>query len=160
MESWSSEIIKLIDSKLENVKDRDIRFFRIAEFKRNIERVEQFSQTCPHCQKEQINIKEAVESVDEAIGVPGKARRNYDRLISRLSKHIQNEHGFYPPFHFSYLHALYGLVAGFVLGFGLMKLIPEFGIELLFGAISVGLVASYITGSIKDRRIREQKRIM
>ena len=123
MESWSSEIIKSIDSKLENVKDREIRFFRIPEFKRNIERVDQFSKTCPYCHKEQINIKEAVETIAEAVEVPGKTRRNYDRLISRLSKHMQKEHGFYAPFHFSYTHALYGLVGGFVLGFLLMKLV-------------------------------------
>ncbi|MFV0592652.1 MAG: hypothetical protein ACK5M7_14795 [Draconibacterium sp.] len=160
MESWSSEIIKTIDTKLENVKDREIRFFRIAEFKRNIERVDRFSKTCPYCKKEQINIEEAAGTINEAVEVPGKTRRNFDRLISRLSKHMQKEHGFYAPFHFSYTHALYGLIAGFLLGFLLIKTIPEYGIELLAGAISLGFVVSYITGSIKDKRIRNEKRIM
>jgi len=160
MESWSSEIIKSIDSKLENVKDSEIRFFRIAEFKRNIERVDQFSKNCPYCHTEKINVKEAVATIDEAVGVPGKTRRNYDRLISRLSKHMQKEHGFYPPFHFSYTHAFYGLVAGLVTGFLLFKLIPEHGIELFTGAVSLGFVVSYFTGSIKDKRIRNEKRIM
>lgn len=160
MESWSSEIIQTIDSKLENEKDRELRFFRIEEFKRNIGRVDQFSTSCPFCQKEQINIKEAVDSIDEAVGVPGRTRRNYDRLISRLSKHMQKEHGFYPPFHFSYQHALYGLVAGFLAGFALMKLVPAYGFELMATAVSIGLIVTYITGSIKDKQIRHEKRIM
>ena len=99
MNSWSEELHSTIDTKLEGVNDKDRRFFRIDEFKRNVSRVGSFSSTCPICKKEQQNVRAAVETIDEAINNVGKKRREYDKLITRLSKHMQKEHNFYAPYY-------------------------------------------------------------
>jgi hypothetical protein len=39
MEDWTSQIISAIDEKLKNARPADLRFFRVEEFKRNVERV-------------------------------------------------------------------------------------------------------------------------
>jgi len=51
MENWATKTNQTIDSKLEGIKDKDLRFYRIDELKRNIERVETFSKSCPYCKK-------------------------------------------------------------------------------------------------------------
>ena len=160
MQNCDSEINNKIDSKLEGVRDKDIRFYRIDEFKRNITRTDSFSKSCPFCQQQKAHITEIVDKIDEAVKVPGETRRNYDRLISRLSKHIQKEHGFYAPYYFSYHYSFFGIVAGLILGYVLMKINPEFWVEMLSIGFIIGLIPSYVWGSIKDKKIRSEKRLM
>jgi hypothetical protein len=160
MGNWSEEIHQKIDSKLESARDKDILFFRIKEFKRNIERVDEFSVSCPECKRKMIDIAEVVEEIDVAVDVPGRKRLEYDRLISRLSRHMQKEHGFYAPYHYSYLYALYGVIAGTVLGLFLLWLQPNYKLEMFGIGISVGLIATYIIGSTKDKKIRNDQKLM
>ncbi|WP_167615489.1 hypothetical protein [Maribellus sediminis] len=160
MGNWSEEITAKIDSKLESARDKDILFFRIKEFKRNIARVDEFSTSCPSCKKEMIDIAEVVESIDVAVEVPGRKRREYDRLISRLSSHMRKEHGFYAPYYYSYIYALYGAIAGTALGFLFMKLQPLHKLEMFAIGISIGLVVAYFAGNIKDKKVRNDNKLM
>lgn len=160
MENWAVEINSKIDSKLEGTREKDIRFFRIEEFKRNINRVDTFSTSCQFCQKQKINISEIVEKIDEAIHVPGKSRHEYDRLISRLANHMQKVHGFYTPFHFAYLFSFFGMVAGTLLGYVLLRLFPEYNWAMLSLGFTIGLITSYVLGNIKDKKIRSAKKLM
>lgn len=157
---WSEEINLKIDVNLEKSREKDIRFFRIDEFKRNITRVDDFSTSCPFCQKHKIDINEAVDNIYEAIEVPGSSRREYDRLISRLAKHMRNEHGFYAPFYFSYLYAFIGILTGLTIGFILYKLLPGYGEALFLICVATGIIVAYIGGSRKDSKIRTAKKIM
>jgi len=160
MNKWSEQKISLLDEKLKNTKQRDIRFYRIEEFKRNIERVGDFSEHCSFCEKEKSNISEIMEKMEEAIHVPGKARREYDRLISRLASHMQKEHGFYTPYHFSYLYSFFGMVAGLLLGYLLMKTIPAHGNALVSAGFVAGLATGYFWGNSKDKKVRSSKKLM
>ncbi|WP_340111129.1 hypothetical protein [Maribellus mangrovi] len=160
MGNWSEGITAKIDSKLESARDKDILFFRIKEFKRNIERVDEFSISCPDCKRRMIDIAEVVESIDVAVDVPGRKRREYDRLISRLSNHMRKVHGFYAPYYYSYLYALYGVIGGTALGLLLLWLQPSYKLEMFGIGISAGLIISYIAGSTRDKKIRSDKKLM
>jgi len=160
MENWAEEINAKIDVSLEKSREKDLRFFRIDEFKRNITRVDEFSKSCPFCNKHKIDILEVVETINEAVEVPGNKRREYDRLIGRLSQHMQKEHRFYAPYYFSYLYAFIGIVAGLASGYILFKTFPVYGEALFLACVMVGIVAAYILGSLKDGKIRTSKKIM
>ncbi|HKI89543.1 MAG TPA: hypothetical protein VKA38_10975 [Draconibacterium sp.] len=160
MENWATKTNQTIDSKLEGIKDKDLRFYRIDELKRNIERVETFSKSCPYCKKRKIDISTTIEKIDEAVNVPGQTRREYDRMIGRLSIHMQKEHGFYTPFHFVYLYSFFGMVAGLLLGYLLLKILPQYDWTMLAVGFSVGLISGYIWGNIKDKKIRSENKLM
>lgn len=160
MDNWALKINQKIDGNLEQVREKDLRFFRVDEFKRNISRTGEFSSNCLVCRNQKDDISEASEYLFEAIQVPGKSRRQYDRLISRISKHMRKEHGFYPPFYHSYLYAFFGLLTGGVLGFLLSKIFPLLWETMYSISFSVFIVATYIAGSIKDKKIRSAKKIM
>lgn len=160
MNNWAEKINAIIDSKLKGTKEKEIRFYRIDEFKRNITRIDSFSSSCPFCNKRKMDIADQVEKIDEAINVPGKTRREYDRLISKLSTHMQKEHGFYTPYHFAYLYSFFGMVAGLLLGYLLLKLFPSYDWAMLSLGFSVCLIVSYVWGTIKDNKIRAGKRLM
>ena len=160
MGNWSEEKTTLLDKNLKDTKKRDIRFFRIEEFKRNIKRVEEFSNSCPYCQKQKTDISKAVDQIDKAVNTPGKERRNYDRLISRLARHMEKEHGFYAPYYFTYLYSFFGMVFGLVFGYLLLKLLSQYNWAMLSLGFVVGLIAGYIWGTAKDNKIRSDKMIM
>ena len=160
MEKWGEKISSKIDTNLEKSREKDKRFFRIDEFKRNVSRVDEFSKNCPVCNKMKIDIGESVEKINEAVEVPGKSRRQFDRLITRLSKHMQKEHGFFPPYYFSYIYSFVGIVAGLAIGFFLYKMFPLNGEVLLAGGISICMISSFFIGTRKDNKIRKEKRIM
>ncbi len=160
MEKWSEQTIETLDNKLIDTKQRDIRFYRVEEFKRNIGRVELFSENCSTCTHEKKNISAIVEKIDEAIDVPGNSRREYDRLISRLATHMQKSHGFFTPYHFSYLYSFLGMVSGLLLGYLLMKLFPAHSGAMLSAGFVAGLLAGYFAGAAKDRKIRSSRKLM
>ncbi len=160
MAEWESELNSKIDEKLKDAKKRDVRFFRIDEFKRNIKRADSFSTSCPYCLKQKIYITEMVNNIEEAVNKPGKTRRDYDRLISQLANHMQKEHGFYAPFYFTYLYAFLGMVAGVVAGYLLMKLLPQFNWAMLSLGFVAGLIAGYVRGMSKDSAVRSSKKLM
>ena len=160
MSNWSEELHNKIDEQLASARDKDLRFFRIDEFKRNISRVDDFSNSCPVCKKEQIDIAEAVDTIGQAVNHVGKQRRDYDRLISRLSKHMQKEHGFYAPYYFTYLISFFGIIAGSILGYLLMQLNADIKLELFLIGFAICLLPTYIWGYLKDKKIRKEKRLM
>ncbi|AHW61620.1 hypothetical protein SAMN05444285_13648 [Draconibacterium orientale] len=160
MGNWSEELHNKIDEQLQGGREKDLRFFRIDEFKRNISRVDEFSNSCPACKKEQIDITKAVNNIAQAVNHVGKPRRNYDRLITRLSKHMQKEHGFYAPYYFTYLISFFGIIGGSVLGYLLMQLNADIKLELFLIGFAIGLLPTYIWGYLKDKKIRKEKRLM
>ena len=160
MGNWATKTTNIIDSKLQGTKEKDLRFYRVDELKRNIERVDSFSKSCPYCQKQKADISAVINVIDEAVHVPGQTRREYDRLIGRLSIHMQKEHGFYTPFHFVYLFSFFGMVAGLLLGYLLLNLFPAYNWVMLGIGFSVGLITGYVWGGIKDNKIRAEKRLM
>ena len=144
-ENRTEEIIAKIDASLESVKEKDIRFFRVDEFKRNIRRVHEFS----------FRLRYTVPRL-----MPGNSRREYDRLIHRLSRHMRKEHGFYTPYWFSYLYAFYGFISGFLLGFLLSVFFTDKK-DIMYGiGFSLCIVAAYIIGSRKDLKIRMANKLM
>jgi hypothetical protein len=160
MEDWAAQITVQLDEKVKNIGQRDIRFFRVEELKRNIERVGDFSKNCPYCEKEKRNIAEIISEMDVAISVPGKSRREYDRLISRLAGHMQKVHGFFTLFYYTYLVSFLGMVAGLLLGFLLMKLFPAHAFAALSAGFVIGLIVGYFWGVNKDGKIRAQQKLM
>lgn len=159
-ENWASEMTAKVDESLVNARDKDIRFFRVDEFKRNIKRVGEFSTSCGFCNKQKIDVADAVESISEAIDVPGATRRGYDRLISRLSVHMRKEHGFYPPFYFSYVYSFFGFASGTFIGYLMFLLIPANPEAMFSIGFALCLVVGYIWGSKKDHKIRFEKKLM
>jgi hypothetical protein len=160
MENWAEEINSIIDDKLKDARDKDLRFLRVAEFKRNIVRTGNYSDNCSFCKQQKILIAEAVSKIEKTVNEPGKSRREYDRLIYQTSKHMKKAHGFYPPYHFSYLYSFFGILVGLILGYFLMKTVPDYSTEMLSIGFTIGLIPAYIWGYIKDKKIRAEKRIM
>jgi len=160
MESWSDQVKQVIKTNLGGIKERDLRFFRIDEFIRNIERTEKFYETCPECFKHKNDISAIAGNIREAIKAPGEKRRELDRLTGKISRHMTTAHKFYTPYHFTYLYSFFGMVTGLLLGFFGTKVYPsEDWIALVIGFIA-GLLTGQFIGAKKDRAVRKNKQLM
>ncbi len=161
MKNWAEEKIEQIQAQLEGSNEKDLRFFRIAEFERMIRRTEELAPTCSECQKMKADIALIVAQIGEAIHQPGKPRRAYDRLIDRLARHQRKTHGFYPPYYFTYLYSFFGLLGGTALGalVWLGFVAQPVSYFLLTGSM-LGLLAARIPGSRKDQQLRDRNKLL
>lgn len=160
MNDWAENIGKEIDNNLNGLKDRDIRFFRIDELKRNIERADRFSDECGDCKRLKTEISETAPHIREAVEFPGKERRRLDKLVSSLLAHMRKTHGFFPPWYHNYLWSFWGIVAGIALGAIFYIIIPGKRIEIPAFCFAAGLLIGQLIGGSKDRKIRREKKLM
>lgn len=160
MNNWEKKVLEEMELSLQGVRERDLRFFRIDELKRNISRVAGFSAACPDCRNVRSEIESAMVHLNEAIQVPGQHRREADRLIARLGRHMMKAHRLYPPWHFTYLYSFYGIVTGTLFFLPLVYLLPETHWEILAAGFVAGLITGQFTGGKKDRAVRHENRLM
>jgi len=160
MENWAEKTIQVMNTKMEGTRERELRFFRLDELKRNIHRIGQFGSNCPVCEDFKAEVEAVFEHVNEAVNVPGPERRELDRLIFRLSNHMLKEHDFYPPNHYYYLYSVAGVIGGALAGFLLMEWFTATKWYLPAAGLVVGFFAGMISGIMKDRRIKRERKMM
>lgn len=161
MSDWNKKIIANLNEELQGTRDKDLRFFRIEEYFRMVDRVGEFSPTCAECKQFQPHIEEQLKTIKHAIHTPGKSRRRYDRHIDQLARHMKKVHNFYPPYYFTYLYSFF---------FTLILTSFTFLISLIFPAVSAwyfvvpgfisGLLAGQLYGAKKDGKVRATKKIL
>jgi hypothetical protein len=160
MEKWEDSVLKSMNESLTGTREKDLRFFRIEELQRNISRAGEFSAHCAHCRHFKSEIQTTIAHVSEAVNVPGQYRKELDRLISRLSRHMMKSHGFFPPYHYTYLYSFYGMLAGALLGFMALVVTPGSRWELMIAGVTALLIAGQVMGAKKDRAVRSAMKLM
>ncbi|MGE0020972.1 MAG: hypothetical protein AB7S72_14965 [Draconibacterium sp.] len=160
MKKWHEEIIAEIDIQIEKSKEKDIRFFRVEEFSRNVVRVDEFSANCDFCKNQKNIIEEVLPELQEAVEIPGQSRRKFDRLSGDIATHMRKKHGFYPPYFHLYIYLFAGISAGLLVGLMLFLLITPKNENFIYAGFMVGILSGYFSGNIKDRKVREAKKIL
>ena len=158
---WFEKIDETVREKLAGSRDKDIRFFRVEEFLRMAKRADDFAQTCRECSSFKHQIEQATGSIDKAVNHAGRDRRTYDRLIGKLSSHMQKQHQFYPPYHFTYLYSAAGMAGAGIAGF--LISLPFTQIDRWFfivPAFVVGLIAGNFIGARKDAKVRNSQKLL
>lgn len=161
MSDWYPEFEKDIIQKLKGVKDRDLRFFRVEEFLRMAERADNFAPNCRECYSFRLEIEKQKAAIVKAVTVPGKERRDFDRLQTKMSAHMKRTHGFYPPFYFTYLHSLIWTLGMVTIAFLVSFLFADAEMWMFLApAFAVGVVVGQVIGGKKDRHIRDAEKIL
>lgn len=161
MKNWAEEIDLRLTEKLSGINEKDFRFYRIAEFQRMIKRTGELSANCNECQAMKNDIEAVVESIDKAIHIPGKLRRNYDRLIDRIAKHQRKHHGYFPPYFYTYNFSFIGMLSGTATGWFLGYLIlPEFMLYFILSGFVTGLLVTRIWGARKDKKVQNEGKLL
>lgn len=160
MEKRSDRIITEIEQQLKGCREKDLRFFRIDEYIRNIRRLGEFEAACPACRGLLHETEQSLFDLRTAIESPGKKRASLDRLMVKLSGHMSKAHGYFPPYYYRYIHSAIGLAAGTLSGVLMVLAIAGHPWEFVMAGSLVGIIAGQITGGRKDSVIRSEKRLM
>lgn len=161
MQNWAENVLKEMEQRLSGTREKDMRFFRIDELRRNIKRIDNYTPDCDICRNLKNETEIVLAHVNEAVNVPGSHRRELDRLMARLARHMMKVHSFYPPYYFNYLYTTYGLFAGLVVAMLVFFLFLFKYSELIAAIFFVaGLLIGQILGGKKDRRIRSDQKLM
>ncbi len=159
--NWYPEFEKSLVQELKGTKERDLKFFRIEEFLRMAERVDAFSPSCRECATFKLDSEKQKDSIARAVHTPGRERREFDRLQSKMGVHMRKKHGFYPPYYFTYLHSATWTAGLMLAAYLLSQVIRTVEVWVfLTPAFAIGVITGQIVGGRKDRRVREENRIL
>ncbi len=160
MEKQAVKIVNEIELRLRGCREKDLRFFRIDEYIRNIRRLDEFEETCEGCRALQKETEASLVYIRKAVDSPGKNRAALDRLMAKLARHMTRHHHFFPPYYHKYLHSALGLAIGSLAGVLVVLSIPGNPWEFVMAGALVGIIAGQVTGGSKDRVIRAENRLM
>ena len=161
MSDWNQKIVTDLRQELQGINEKDMRFFRVEEYLRIVERVDRFSGDCHECRQFKPEIEKHVPIIHHALKSIGKDRRSYDRHLSQLGNHMKKKHGFYPPYHFTYTYSFFFPLVLCVFGFLVSLLFPSISIWFfLVPGFILGLVTAQFYGGSKDAKIRATKKLL
>ena len=89
------------------------------------------------------------------------SRRNYEKKLDAMNKHLRKEHRIYPKQYFIALYSFMGVVGGLLFGAFISSItIPGFMKQsLLFGFVA-GLIIGRILGKIKDNKLIKAEKVL
>ncbi|MGQ8338742.1 hypothetical protein ACUNWD_19445 [Sunxiuqinia sp. A32] len=158
---WYNTIENTTREQTANAREKDLRFFRIEEFLRMAKHINEFHSSCRECNTFKYEIEKQVDSIGQAVNHPGKVRRQYDRLLGKLSKHMQKKHEFYPPYHFTYLlgsiYPAVSSVAAYLISFLFPQISSWF---FVIPAFVLGLLVGQLKGAKKDSDVRNRQKLL
>ncbi len=160
MENRSVKIVTEIEQQLKGCREKDLRFFRIDEYIRNLRRLSEFEETCEVCRGLLEESEASLGYIRKAIDSPGRNRAALDRLLVKISRHMTRQHLYFPPYYHKYLYSALGLAAGSVVGVFIVLAIPENPWEFVMAGALVGVIAGQFSGGRKDQMVRSEHRIM
>ncbi len=88
MENRSVKIVTEIEQQLKGCREKDLRFFRIDEYIRNLRRLSEFEETCEVCRGLLEESEASLGYIRKAIDSPGRNRAALDRLLVKISRHM------------------------------------------------------------------------
>lgn len=161
MSDWNQKIADSLRQELQGINEKDIRFFRVEEYLRMVERVDRFSGECHECHQFLPEIEKQVGSIHQALKTIGKDRRRYDKHLSQLGSHMKKAHGFYPPYYFTYTYSFFFALAAIAFGFLVSFLFPSVSIWFfVVPGFILGLLVAQLYGGSKDAKIRANKKLL
>ncbi|WP_163716555.1 hypothetical protein [Mangrovibacterium lignilyticum] len=159
MENWYPGFEKEVVSQLKGSNERDLRFFRIEEYLRNGERVDENAGKCRECYSFRNEMEQMKDEVATAVNHPGKERRKLDKLQSRMNDHMRKEHGFFPPYYHTYMQSVIWTVGCMLVAFLLTLIFPGPEKVVFYSpAFAIGVVTGQVIGGKRDRKVREDKK--
>lgn len=152
--SWLDSINTNIDNQIDDhISVKDYRFYQIEKLKRIAALLDKDKNiNCLNCKHGKIELEKIVNELDRLINKSGVNRREYEKRVEKLIKHLKDDHQIYQAHHFTYtysgVYTLVGVVFGLLLSYGIFH---AFNPRIFFMCAGVGMIAGNILGAKKDK---------
>ncbi|QZE13551.1 hypothetical protein K4L44_13340 [Halosquirtibacter laminarini] len=153
MTNSQDAIFEDLNRALSGISDKDLRFFPIDRFKTQLEILLQHRDQCPECNMLLKKTKEVVPLIPIAITDVGKERKQVDRLLRDIERHLRKVHHLLPEYYYA---ARYGSIfAAITVVISLIALwcFPSDNSVLVIITLTfISLILGFLWGNIKDKR--------
>lgn len=155
----SSEQIKRIEFLTDKFSISKYNLLKISYLVRLIQDSEKYAVECNECKE---NGKILNSLIDEIPFLDDIVHREpYEKKFNSIRKHFHRSHGYIPLYYFISRWSLFGLAFGVVISLSISFFTNiVFLFDSFYIGLSVGLVAGYFWGSVKELRYRKAKKII
>ena len=150
---WYKKIDKTIIEETEKLYKNDFKFYQVDSFLKIAKKTDQYAADCKACSGFKEEAEDLAENLFEYLKGDVKSRRNYEKKLDVMNRHLRKEHKIYPKQFFISLYSFLGVVGGLAFGAAVAYLtIPGFLQQsLLFGFVA-GLIIGRVWGKMKDKK--------
>ncbi|MFT5749712.1 MAG: hypothetical protein ACI93S_000973 [Ancylomarina sp.] len=152
--SWLDSINTNIDNQIDlHISVKDYRFYQIAKLKRIATLLDSNKQkNCLDCKHTKIELEKIVNELDRLINKSGVNKREYEKRVEKIIKHLKESHQIYQVNHFTYtlsgIYTLTGIGLGLVLSYGTVY---SFNPHIFFACAGLCMIIGNIRGVKKDK---------
>lgn len=162
LNTWSHVIHKEIQSEKEKIYAKDYKFYKVDRLERIAVRLDEFSETCVHCDEFKVEVEFLSKSISEMINNDPKLRSEFEKRNEVIVEHLKNTHNLVPEIYFSSRYSFWGILIGLLIGIICSlsistEYMSEFYILVGFG---LGLFVGRIFGMKKDVEARKRNLIL
>jgi hypothetical protein len=157
--NWGEEQKQKIEGLSSGLSFTKYNLLKISSLERLIDVSHQNSAQCDQCKSNKEKLEKMVEQIPllDQIDV----RQPYEKEFNSMRSHLIKHHGFSPPSHFSSVWSLWLLLTGVSIGAIISLTITKRIVpDLVFIPSAIGLIIGYLIGSMRDRKNRNQKKLI
>ena len=162
MESlWYKKLeIKILEEN-EKLYKNDFKFFQVETFLRAAKKADSLSEKCDTCKIHKETSEEIADNLQNYLKGDFKSRKDYEKKLTTITKHLRKGHQIYPEQYFISLYSLFGILGGLAFGAVIAYLtIPGFIKQaMLFGFVG-GLLIGRILGKRKEKLNKLNNKIL
>ncbi|MBQ5453996.1 MAG: hypothetical protein IIU03_05125 [Bacteroidales bacterium] len=159
----SDEIKNNVSENSEKISAKDFKFFNVAFLERLAVITEKEACNCSECKANMDTLLFLSEHYPQMMEAGKEGKKDLETAADFVSDHLIEEHGYSKKDWFKPLYALYGFLAGIVLGAAGVVFSDgdsDYKKKLFLILFSVAVAAGYVFGAIKDKKQRENLKII
>lgn len=160
---WLTEFNDKLGEVTKDLSGRKNRFLQIKRLKKMAEKVDQYSNSCRDCFYFQNDLTRIVADPKNFKDILTSSNTEYEKIFSRIFRHLRKEHKLYPKFYFTSVYTLlgmlFGIMAGLLIAYMIIFIQEENSDILKTGALLgwlMGLVFGQIFGKKRDNEIKKK----
>lgn len=152
------EKLKKIDELTTDFSLSKYNFLKISTLIKLIEDTHKHAENCEQCRENEAILENLIDHIpqlnDNTYRIP------YEKAFNKIRVHFHKNHGYISPYHFSARYSIWGILiaALFLTLFAILFERPH--ADLILVGIVFGLAVGYVLGSLKERKYRNQKKIV
>jgi len=149
---WYKKLEIKVLEEIEKLYKNDFKFYQVETFLKAAKKTDGFSEQCSTCKIHKKSSEKIADNLENYLKGDFKLRKDYEKQLDKITKHLKKEHKIYPEQYFISLYSLFGVLGGFGAGALIAYLtIPGFiNQSMLFGFVG-GLIIGRILGKKKEK---------
>jgi hypothetical protein len=156
---WLNEKYDQIEDLSKDFSISKYNLLKISFLKRLIEESLIHSKTCTDCKNHLVELESMIEKIPLLDQIDH--RSPYEKRFNTIRGHFHKKHGFIPPYHYSTLWTLGGIILGVVSSIAIsFFLYGRILLDPILAGLALGLIVGYLIGSTKEASYRKSKKII